>query len=435
MIKKGKKLVYTFIVLSICLCLGAGLLIYHLSFAKQVIRIGVYSGSSWDVPSGQDNKLLDTVIKGFEKDHPNVKVVYESGISKADYADWLSDQIVTGKQPDVFMVPENDFNLLASTGSLANLDSYVSHDLNLNRYYQASYEAGQYGSFQYALPFESNPVLLCINKDLLDKEGIALPNETWTLEEFYQICRRLSKDTDGNGSLDQFATVGYTWQEAIMARGLSLFDETGRKVQVNTSQVRSALSWYSKLEALNGSYQVSSSDFDKGKVAFMPMTLAEYRTYKSYPYHVSKYANFSWTCIAMPTQSGKVGFSQMETSLLAISSKTRKSDLAWALLKRLSANKQTQQGLFEQSQGASVLTSVMTSPKTDRLLQSTPFGDSVLKQDKLNQILKKAEPSPKFKRYTSLMEQADYLITKSLNQGTLESDLASIQRQLETAAN
>ena len=38
---------------------------------------------------------------------------------------------------------------------------------------------------QYALPFESNPVLMCVNKDLLEKEGIAIPKEGWTLEEFY----------------------------------------------------------------------------------------------------------------------------------------------------------------------------------------------------------------------------------------------------------
>ncbi|MFC6994124.1 ABC transporter substrate-binding protein [Streptococcus loxodontisalivarius] len=431
--RKRKRFRSTCLLVGLLSCLGIGYMIYQTYFAKQVIRIGVYSGSSWDVPSGQDNNLLDETIARFEKEHPNVEVVYESGISKNDYSDWLSDQMVMGEQPDVFMVPENDFNLLASTGALANLDPFVSRDLDKSIYYSASYEAGTYDSLQYALPFENNPVLLCINQDLLDKEGIALPDGTWSLEEFYKVCQQLSKDTDGDGQLDQFATVGYSWQEAVAAEGLSLFNEKGTKAQLNTSDMRQALSWYSKLEDLNGSYKVTSSDFDKGKVAFMPMTLAEYRTYKSYPYHVSKYATFSWTCIAMPTKSGQVENSQMGTSLLAISSKSRKSELAWAFLKLLSANQETQQSLFEQSQGASVLTSVMTSQKTAELLQSDQFGDNALNQSKLNQILAQAEPSLKFKQYTSLMEEADYLITRSIKEDSLETDLASIQRKLEDA--
>ena len=61
------------------------------------------TGSSWDVPNGNDYKVIDTAISRFEKLYPNVEVVYESGISKDDYSDWLTDQIVAGTQPDCFL--------------------------------------------------------------------------------------------------------------------------------------------------------------------------------------------------------------------------------------------------------------------------------------------------------------------------------------------
>ena len=49
---------------------------------KTILKIGVYAGSSWDVPNGNDYKVIDTAIKRFEKLHPRVKVVYESGFQK-----------------------------------------------------------------------------------------------------------------------------------------------------------------------------------------------------------------------------------------------------------------------------------------------------------------------------------------------------------------
>ncbi|MGC4389123.1 sugar ABC transporter substrate-binding protein, partial [Streptococcus suis] len=67
--------------------------------------------------------------------HPKVKVVYETGIRKKDYADWLAQKIVSGKEPDVFVVPDDDFSRLASIGALKKLSSLSIGDKKaLNRF-------------------------------------------------------------------------------------------------------------------------------------------------------------------------------------------------------------------------------------------------------------------------------------------------------------
>ena len=48
-------------------------------------------------------------IKKFEKEHPGVKVHYETGIRKEDYSEWLDRKILEGETPDVFMVLSDDF--------------------------------------------------------------------------------------------------------------------------------------------------------------------------------------------------------------------------------------------------------------------------------------------------------------------------------------
>ena len=208
-----------------------------------VLHIGVYAGSSWDVPTSQRSHALDLAIQKFEKSHPNVRVEYENGIPQSDYSDWLSEKIVSGKTPDVFMVSEQDLSLLAARGVLEKLNGYMNQE-DQAAFYPVAFESGVYQGQSYALPYESNPILMCVNKDLLDKEGIEVPKEGWSLEEFHTICKKLTKDTNGDGQLDQFGSTEYTWKEALAANGGSLFQ--GGMLKLTAPEVKESLTFLQK---------------------------------------------------------------------------------------------------------------------------------------------------------------------------------------------
>lgn len=396
------------------------------------ITLGIYAGSSWNVPIRTESRVMDAAIQAFEKKHPNVKVVYESGILKEDYSDWLSDQILKGEQPDIFMIPPDDFSLLAATGALKNLDSNIARELSLDNFYEVSLKAGQYRGKQFALPFESNPMMMCVNKDLLDKEGISIPEAGWTLQDLYHLCRRLTKDTNGDGVIDQFGITGYSWQEALQAYGGSLFPKDSETIDVVSPQMKEALSFMTRLNALSGNYQVTSDDFDQGKVAFFPMSLAQYRTYMPYPYHVAKYSNFSWTCIQMPAQVSVINATRVDTSLFSISSQSRHEQLAWEFLQFVTSSPTIQQNVMDQSQGISVLKEVVDSQKTKETLQAENLGVSLgLTSSTLNQLMEGATVTPTVKHYKDLVEQADYLISKVIGEETLDIELQELQKDLE----
>lgn len=411
-------------------CLLAGFF-YWQQTKPIILRLAFYTGSSWDVPVRSKDRVVDQVIKDFERSHPNVKVEYESGILKEDYSKWLSDQLISGQQPDVFLLPEDDFNLLASNGTLANLDAHVGKDFDPSKFFPSAYQAGQYNGVQYAMPYESNPMMMCVNKDLLEKEGIDLPKTNWSLEQFYEICKQVTKDTDGDGNLDQFGCTGYQWQHAMAGYGVNVFDRLGTKVNVDTPATKKALTLISKLQGLTGNYQVSVQDFDEGKVAFLPMTLAQYRTYQPYPYHVTKYSAFSWECVKMPSDNVNVNATQLTTSLYAISSRSKHHQLAWEFLKQLSVEEKTQQKVFESSQGISVLKEVMNSPKTKKILENDGFGSTSLTVSTIQNMMTDAVVEPKFKLYHTLLERVDYLFQKSLQRKSIDEDLSTIQKTLE----
>ncbi|WP_048791923.1 ABC transporter substrate-binding protein [Streptococcus cristatus] len=396
---------------------------------EKVLRIGVYAGSSWDVPNSRENKALDTLIKKFEKTHPHVKIIYESGIPKKNYADWLAEQVLKGEQPDLFMVPENDFSMLASAGALKSLDTLLTDD-ERTAFYPVAYEAGQYQGVSYTLPVESNPIMMCVNKDLLEKEGISIPESGWTLADFYEICKKVTKDTNGDGVVDQYGITDYTWQQALIAYGGHLTDKSG--INVDSPEMHQALAFMSKLDMLSQHYKVTSHDFDEGRVAFYPMSLAQYRTYKPYPYHVAKYSSFSWTCIPMPTANSKVMGTQVKTSLFGMSSNTKQEKLAWEFMLLLSQDKESQQTLFEKSQGTSVLPSVVKSQQTRKILQADDFGLDSLTSERLDSMMERSiiDIGQEVDRQT--LERLDYLIKEALGNQEIDSALPSIQKEIES---
>ena len=111
------------LILLIVLLVGLSKSIYD--SLHPTLTIGIYTGSSWDVPNSRQYRMINYITKKFKKDYPNVKVAYESGIRKSDYINWLSEKIVNGQAPDVMIIPQENFNVFASEGAFKNITNYV----------------------------------------------------------------------------------------------------------------------------------------------------------------------------------------------------------------------------------------------------------------------------------------------------------------------
>ena len=159
-----------------------------------VLEVGIFAGSNWDVANANSYVIIDKAIEKFEATHENVKVHYYSGIRKESYSEWLSRQVLLGKEPDVFMVLGEDFNQFAEIGIMKDLEQLMENDpdFDQNCYYATTLQAGQYGGRQYALPYETVPILMFVNKSLLNREGIAVPDNDWTWKDLYSISQKVT---------------------------------------------------------------------------------------------------------------------------------------------------------------------------------------------------------------------------------------------------
>ena len=206
----------------------------------------------------------------------------------------------------------------------------MTHDQNFseNDYYSSVLKAGTYSKHQYALPYECDPTLMFVNKTLLEECHIDMPDNDWTLDDFYTICKKVSEYSN-----NYYACYDYEWLDSIYGYGTQVFNETGTKCFLEQSAVRNALEFYRKLNNLNKGHSVTSEEFDKGLVAFSPLSLSVYRTYKPYPWRIKKYSTFEWDCLKMPTVSKDKGSTQVSTLLMGMSSKSYHKSQAWDLLK------------------------------------------------------------------------------------------------------
>ena len=296
LLKSRKKIILLIVLISSMLLAILAFWGYKLMEQPITLEIGVFAGSYWDVPVQDSNKFFDEAIAEFERENPKVKVRYRSGTLKRDYSEWLSQKIIKGNEPDVFCILPNDFNTFVSIGILKDLDKIINNDLQFdkNKMYVNAIKSGQFQGRQYALSSEISPVLMFVNKDLLKKEKIDIPIGDWTWNDFYNICKKVTKDTNGDGKIDQFGSFGFDWKDAVYTNGQKLFEPDGSAAHFDSPDVLEAVNFLVKLNQLNLNFRVTSDDFDAGRVAFRPFLFSTYKAYKPYPYRVKKYGQFEW---------------------------------------------------------------------------------------------------------------------------------------------
>ncbi|MDF2985882.1 MAG: extracellular solute-binding protein family 1 [Eubacterium sp.] len=410
--------------------------IYYINKRQKTVTLefGMFAGSNWGVENANSYVIIDKAIKQFENRHKNVKIHYYSGIVKDDYSEWFSRQVLLGKTPDVFMILTNDFEKFSALNIMKKLDTLIQKDdkFNSGDFYSTTLNTGVFKDNQYALPYETVPTLMFVNKTLLEKEGIQLPDNNWTWDDLYNICKKITKDTNGDKILDQFGTYNYDWLEAVYTNGANLFDRDGKHANFTDQKVIDAIKFAKQINDINQGQKVIQDDFDSGNVAFMPLLFSDYRTYKTYPYKLKKYANFQWDCITLPAGENGGNISEVNTLLMGISDKTEHEELSWEFLKQLTYDEDIQMDIFRYSQGSSVLKNVVRSKQAEAILrEDIDDSDKIIDNGLLSQVIENGIITPKFHKYEESISLAQSEVEKIINQNkNIDSTLKIFQRKI-----
>ncbi len=379
------------VVMGIVLGLMALVLMVSVTSAQEPTEI---TYMMWGSP--EELAVWQTIVDEFEVAHPDIKV-------NVDVSDWESywDKLKTlvagGTPPDVFAMDAPLYPDWQTRGVLLNLQPYIDQDPSaLDGFYPVTLEPYKRDDGYYGLPRDFQTIVLYYNKDIFDAAGVAYPTDDWTMDDLKANALALTKDTDGDGVLDQwgFATDLYDmelfWSEAIWGFGGEIINPEGTETLLTEGKARDAWNFITDMVVTDKSIpdpdqsaQYGNDVFAAGKAA---MTTIGH-------WVVPEYAQlgFKWDVAAMP--AGPVNHVTSVNSAGFVVAKDSKSpDAAWEFVKYATGS-EGQSRLTELGFAIPVLESVAESP-TYLEQTSAPINHKVFLD-----ALAYAKPKPTFRGY------------------------------------
>ena len=188
----------------------------------------------WNGFTGPDGETMRKIVRGFNSTHKDVQVEMEI-IPWGTFYDKVTLSLAFGGAPDLFVLHTGRFPEYASHDVLAPLDDRLNTaGLNATMYPKPTWAAASWKGQQLALPLDIHPLTLYYNKDLFAKGGVTEPPKTY--EEFLATAKRLTKDTDGDGTIDQW---GFAFTN--LASNSTLFMNQNGTAMLSPNLDRSAL--------------------------------------------------------------------------------------------------------------------------------------------------------------------------------------------------
>jgi multiple sugar transport system substrate-binding protein len=160
--------------------------------------------TSWGSPAS--NKIYQAVVDEFEAKHPQIKVDFMM-LPWSQYHRKILTMLAAGSKLDVMRLANSYFPQFVEKDVLLSLNKYVQLDgkeIDLDDFYPMALRGCKAEGHLYGLPLDIVGWALYYNRGMFDKAGLAYPNESWTWETFLDVARKLTRDLDGDGIIDQY---------------------------------------------------------------------------------------------------------------------------------------------------------------------------------------------------------------------------------------
>ncbi|MBS4760151.1 MAG: sugar ABC transporter substrate-binding protein [Clostridium sp.] len=254
--------------------------------------------SSWG--SQTETDLLKPLFKKFEKENPEIKIEFVH--IPQNYFQKLHLLFASNLAPDVVFIN----NYFAPKYVKAELLEDLSPYFDKKDYFEKSYQGFEFDGKIYAIPRDVSNVVVYYNKDLFKKYNVPLPAQNWSMKEYVEAAKKLTKDTNNDGKTDLWGTsfekdIIY-WLPFLLSNGASILSEDGETIKITDTNALDSIDFYSSLV---NKYKIAPSKSDNAS-----LTMAQLFLQKRLAMHISgrwlvpKYreeADFDWDIALFPS--------------------------------------------------------------------------------------------------------------------------------------
>jgi multiple sugar transport system substrate-binding protein len=263
--------------------------------------------------TGPDAATYEALVNQFNDEHPNIKVSFLVSTGGAEYLAALTLAIRSGNAPAALLLHQDEMpryieNDMLTGWSKADWES--AFNLKLDDFVPASMQYAVVNDMVYGIALSIFQDGLYYNVDHFVAAGLDpdKPPQTW--DEFVQYAQTLTKDTNGDGTIDQWGYFCYGgWQYRMLWQWYSLLWEMGGQL-LNEDQTQVAFNNETGVTALQyfvdliHKYNVCPVEASDGEEAFR---LGQLSLHTNGPWMINNFAaveGLNWRVAPMPKWNG-----------------------------------------------------------------------------------------------------------------------------------
>lgn len=229
-----KKCMMLVLVMFVCLVMAASMV-----FAEETVKFWYH----FDDPE----TALNPLIEKFEAENPGIRIEAER-IAWDVYNQKLLTAVAGGFPPDVAQVKLWWQPQLVSMKALLPLDDSIANWAGKDDVFERVWQLTKYSDgHQYYMPLQMVILYLYYRVDMFAELGLEVPT---TRDEFLDVAKKLTRDTDGDGEIDVYgfgirgARGGHDWWGTfVLSSGAQFFDENGES-GLTTPEAIAANQWF-----------------------------------------------------------------------------------------------------------------------------------------------------------------------------------------------
>ncbi len=347
--------------------------------------VGGYTGPDvtityaiWGDPA--ELKSQQAIVDSFHAANPRITV--DVSVSDWDaYWDKVQTGLAGGAAPDVFAMDGPLFPDYQSRGVLLDLKPFIDRDAydlgQLTDQGVADFTTADGG--QYGIPRDLNTIVLYYNKAMFDAAGLAYPDESWDWAKLVEVAHQLTKDENGDGTVDQWGFYTETtdmenyWSSLVWQNGGDILAADGKTTALGTAQAAGGIQflqdliWKEKVMAEPALFAETGDAFEQGKAAM------EANGSWLVPTHTAAGIDLG----VAPLPSGPAGrFTSVNPTGAVVYVNSKAPDAAWEFVKYL-ASPAAQEQLMQLRASLPVSKEVLAGPYSTSFDGAKVFADSL----------------------------------------------------------
>jgi multiple sugar transport system substrate-binding protein len=197
---------------------------------------GVTVVSFWHAMGGPLGDTLDELVAEFNASRPDIEIESVSMGRYQALSQKIMAAVAAGDPPALAQAYEAWTGELIENGSAEPLNAYIDGPSGLSATELEDFVPGMldnnsWDGIVYSFPFNKSVRALYWNRDLFSAEGIDRAPANW--DEYMGYAKRLTKDVNGDGEIDQWGTAGqisaWMFENLLIQNGGRILTDDGTR--------------------------------------------------------------------------------------------------------------------------------------------------------------------------------------------------------------